>query len=126
MAPALELPQIGQEMLACAVMGGILGAIRTVFPKRGRAAFLLDVLYVGMMLFCLQSCPAAIFCALPLLSSKESPLPAAEPHTAPLAAHIAEIIFSVFTQPLQVPLQDDEAHRRRKNISPRLSHILCR
>lgn len=59
MAPALELPQIGQEMLACVVLGGILGAIRAVFPKRGRAAFLPDVLYVGMMLFCLQSYTAA-------------------------------------------------------------------
>lgn len=59
MAPALELPQIGQEMLACAVMGGVLGMIRAVFPKKGRAAFLPDVLYVGAMLFCLQSYTAA-------------------------------------------------------------------
>lgn len=55
MDPALTLRQILQEMEACAVLGGILGAMRTFFPKKGRAAFLPDVVFVGMMLFALQS-----------------------------------------------------------------------
>ncbi len=55
MALALALPQIGQEMLACAVLGGVLGGVRACFPKKGKAAFLPDLLYVGVLLLALQS-----------------------------------------------------------------------
>ncbi len=59
MDPALAPLQILQEMEACAVLGGLLGAVRAFFPKRGRAAFLPDVLFVGAMLLALQSYTAA-------------------------------------------------------------------
>lgn len=55
MAPALAPLQILQEVEACALLGGILGAVRTLFPKRGRAAFLPDLIYVGVLLMALQS-----------------------------------------------------------------------
>lgn len=55
MAPVLAPMQILQEMEACALLGGILGAVRAFFPKRGRAAFLPDLVYVGVFLLALQS-----------------------------------------------------------------------
>lgn len=44
MGPALSPGAVGQEMAACAVLGGVLGATRAVLPTRGRAAFLPDML----------------------------------------------------------------------------------
>ena len=55
MGPALSLGAVGQEMAACAVLGGVLGAARAVLPTRGRAAFLPDMLFVGVVLMALQS-----------------------------------------------------------------------
>ena len=37
------------------VLGGVLGAARAVLPTRGRAAFLPDMLFVGVALMALQS-----------------------------------------------------------------------
>lgn len=59
MAPALEFPQVVQEMAACAMLGGILGVLRAFFPEKGKGAFLPDLLFVGMLLFSLQSYTAA-------------------------------------------------------------------
>ena len=55
MGPALSPGAVGQEMAACAVLGGMLGAARAVLPTRGRAAFLPDMLFVGAVLMALQS-----------------------------------------------------------------------
>lgn len=55
MGPALSPGAVGQEMMACAALGGVLGAVRAVLPTRGRAAFLPDVLFVGCVLMALQS-----------------------------------------------------------------------
>lgn len=55
MGPALSPGAVGQEMAACAVLGGVLGAVRAVLPTRGRAAFLPDMLFVGAVLMALQS-----------------------------------------------------------------------
>ena len=55
MGPALSPGAVGQEMAACAVLGGVLGAARAVLPTRGRAAFLPDMLFVGVALMALQS-----------------------------------------------------------------------
>ena len=55
MGPALSPWAVGQEMAACAVLGGVLGAARAVLPTRGRAAFLPDMLFVGAVLMALQS-----------------------------------------------------------------------
>ena len=54
MGPALSPGAVGQEMAACAVLGGVLGAARAVLPTRGRAAFLPDLLFVGCVLMALQ------------------------------------------------------------------------
>ena len=53
MGPALSPGAVGQEMAACAVLGGVLGAARAVLPTRGRAAFLPDMLFVGAVLIAL-------------------------------------------------------------------------
>ena len=55
MGPALSPGAVGQEMLACGLLGGVLGAARAVLPTRGRAAFLPDLLFVGCVLLALQS-----------------------------------------------------------------------
>ena len=55
MGPAFSPGAVGQEMAACAVLGGVLGAVRAVLPTRGRAAFLPDMLFVGAVLMALQS-----------------------------------------------------------------------
>ena len=55
MGPALSPGAVAQEMAACAVLGGVLGAARAVLPTRGRAAFLPDMLFVGVALMALQS-----------------------------------------------------------------------
>ena len=55
MGPALSPGAVGQEMASCAVLGGVLGAARAVLPTRGRAAFLPDMLFVGVALMALQS-----------------------------------------------------------------------
>ena len=55
MGPALSPGAVGQEMAACTVLGGVLGAARAVLPTRGRAAFLPDMLFVGAVLMALQS-----------------------------------------------------------------------
>ena len=43
MAPALAPALIGQEAAVCALLGLVLGSVRAVFPVRGRAAFLPDI-----------------------------------------------------------------------------------
>lgn len=53
MGPALSPGAVAQEMAACAVLGGVLGAARAVLPTRGRAAFLPDMLFVGVALMAL-------------------------------------------------------------------------
>ena len=60
MAPALDIPLVGQEMAACAALGAALGGARALFPEKGRAAFLPDVLLVGALLLGLQSYAAAL------------------------------------------------------------------
>lgn len=60
MAPALDFPLVGQEMAACAALGAALGGARALFPEKGRAAFLPDVLLVGALLLGLQSYAAAL------------------------------------------------------------------
>lgn len=60
MAPALEPALIGREMAACAVLGAVLGSARALFPEKGRAAFLPDVLFVGALLMGLQSYAACL------------------------------------------------------------------
>ena len=50
MAPALDITLVGQEMAACAALGAALGGARALFPEKGRAAFLPDVLLVGALL----------------------------------------------------------------------------
>ena len=55
MGPALSPGAVGQEMAACPELGGMLGAARAVLPTRGRAAFLPDMLFVGVALMALQS-----------------------------------------------------------------------
>ena len=47
--------QAKAALAACAVLGGVLGAARAVLPTRGRAAFLPDMLFVGVALMALQS-----------------------------------------------------------------------
>ena len=47
MAPALDITLVGQEMATCAALGAALGGARALFPEKGRAAFLPDVLLVG-------------------------------------------------------------------------------
>ena len=42
-------------MAACGLLGGVLGAVRAVLPTRGKAAFLPDLLFVGIVLMTLQS-----------------------------------------------------------------------
>lgn len=60
MAPALDITLVGQEMAACAALGAALGGTRALFPEKGRAAFLPDVLLVGALLLGLQSYAAAL------------------------------------------------------------------
>lgn len=60
MAPALDITLVGQEMAACAALGAVLGGARALFPEKGRAAFLPDVLLVGALLLGLQSYAAAL------------------------------------------------------------------
>ena len=60
MAPALDITLVGQEIAACAALGAALGGARALFPEKGRAAFLPDVLLVGALLLGLQSYAAAL------------------------------------------------------------------
>ena len=60
MPPALDITLVGQEMAACAALGAALGGARALFPEKGRAAFLPDVLLVGALLLGLQSYAAAL------------------------------------------------------------------
>lgn len=59
MAPALAPIQIGQELAVCALIGGVLGGVRALFPEKGRGAILPDIFLVGALLFGLQSYTAA-------------------------------------------------------------------
>lgn len=60
MAPALAPGLIAREAAACAAMGAVLGSVRALLPVKGRAAFLPDLLFVGMVLLGLQSYAAAL------------------------------------------------------------------
>ena len=79
MGPALSPGAVGQEMAACAVLGGVLGAVRAVLPTRGRAAFLPDMLFVGVALMALQRgyMALAAFCAAVAVQAALRPLFAA-------------------------------------------------
>ena len=55
MIPVLPLPALGREIAACTVLGACTGAVRALFPARGRAAFLPDVAWVGTLLAAVQS-----------------------------------------------------------------------
>ena len=55
MIPGLPPPALGQEIAACAVLGGCTGAVRAFFPVKSRAAILPDVLWVGAVLTAVQS-----------------------------------------------------------------------
>ena len=55
MIPVLPPPALGQEIAACAVLGGCTGAVRAFFPVKGCAAALPDVLWVGAVLTAVQS-----------------------------------------------------------------------
>lgn len=55
MIPVLPPSAIAQELTACTVLGGCTGAVRAVFPVRGRAAWVPDFLWVGTVLTLLQS-----------------------------------------------------------------------
>ena len=56
-------------MLACGLLGGVLGAARAVLPTRGRAAFLPDLLFVGCVLMAL-----AAFCTAGAVQAVLRPL----------------------------------------------------
>ena len=60
MPPALPIGQVWQEVVACALLGTVLGAMRAFFPVRGRGAFLPDVLLVGGVLLGTQSYAASL------------------------------------------------------------------
>lgn len=55
MVPVLSPAQLQQEVLACAVLGTVIGSVRMVFPVKGKAAILPDFLLVGAVLLTLQS-----------------------------------------------------------------------
>lgn len=55
MIPVLPPAALGQEIAACTVLGACTGALRAVFPARGRAAFVPDLVWVGVVLAAVQS-----------------------------------------------------------------------
>ena len=55
MAPVLAPWQAGREVACCLYLGALVGALRAVGPRRGRAAFFPDLALVGMLLLFLQS-----------------------------------------------------------------------
>lgn len=55
MLPVLPPAALGQEALACGALGACIGAVRALFPVRGRAAIAPDALLVGGLLLALQS-----------------------------------------------------------------------
>lgn len=55
MLPVLPPAALGQEALACGALGACIGAVRALFPVRGRAAVAPDALLVGGLLLALQS-----------------------------------------------------------------------
>lgn len=60
MVPVLAPAQLEREVLACTVLGAVLGAGRAFFPAKGRGAFVPDVLVAGAVLFAVQSYAAAV------------------------------------------------------------------
>ncbi len=54
MAPVLTPWQAAQDALACLVIGCCTGLLRTLAPAKGRAAFLPDFIWVGLLLTLLQ------------------------------------------------------------------------
>ena len=67
MIPVLPPAALGQEIAACTVLGASIGALRAVFPARGRAAFVPDLVWMGAVLAAVQSYAAGravpVFCA---------------------------------------------------------------
>ena len=55
MIPVLPPSALVQEMAACVVLGACTGAARAVFPAKGRASFVPDVLWVGATVAAVQS-----------------------------------------------------------------------
>ena len=55
MIPVLPPSALGQEIAACTVLGACTGVVRAFFPAKGRAAFVPDVLWVGVVLAAVQS-----------------------------------------------------------------------
>ena len=60
MLPVLAPAQLGREALECAAAGVVLGSVRSIFPVKGRGAFLPDVLLAGAVLFGMQSYAASL------------------------------------------------------------------
>ena len=55
MIPVLPPSALVQEMAACVVLGACTGAARAIFPAKGRASFVPDVLWVGATVAAVQS-----------------------------------------------------------------------
>ena len=55
MIPVLPPSALGQEIAACTVLGACTGAVRAFFPVKGRAAFVPDAVWVGVILTAVQS-----------------------------------------------------------------------
>lgn len=55
MIPVLPPAALGQEIAACTVLGASIGALRAVFPARGRAAFVPDLVWMGAVLAAVQN-----------------------------------------------------------------------
>lgn len=55
MIPVLPPSALGQEIAACTVLGACTGAVRAFFPVKGRAAFVPDLLWTGVVLAAVQS-----------------------------------------------------------------------
>ena len=55
MIPVLQPSALGQEIADCTVLGAGIGAVRALWPVKGKAAFLPDVFLVGTVLAAVQS-----------------------------------------------------------------------
>ena len=55
MIPALPPSELGREITACTLLGGCTGVVRALFPVKGRAAFVPDLMWVGVILTAVQS-----------------------------------------------------------------------
>ncbi len=109
MIPVLPLPALGREIAACTVLGACTGAVRALFPARGRAAFLPDVAWVGTLLAAVQSYAAGESFAGVLRWY----MAAAAFAGAGAAAFAAGVPFGAARKPLQAALC---RHRQRRKV----------